>query len=346
MINRLLIVNLAVLATFITDLQGPQLSAQEKQMLTSPYLGGIILFSRHFESLGQLKNLTQEISEINDQLLITVDHEGGRVQRFRQGFTPVPAMGRLGELYRTSPVQARQAAKSCAVVLASELLNAGIHLTYAPVLDIDYARNQVIGDRGFSMEPSIVAELAAQFMLGLKEMNFAVVGKHFPGHGWVTLDSHVACPVDERPLRDIQAADMQPFQNLLPSIDWMMPAHVVYSQVDDEPAGFSKVWLQDILRQSLNYRGRIVSDDLSMAGAALKGNYWQRAQAALAAGCDILLACNSSAASMEILAGLAASQVTPLSLAQYQPSIEPSGVLQATGYQQAKALLSALDLLA
>jgi len=176
-------------------------------------------------------------------------------------------------------------------------------------------------------------------------MNFAVVGKHFPGHGWVNLDSHVACPVDERSLKDIQEADMQPFQNLLPRIDWMMPAHVVYSQVDDEPAGFSKVWLQDILRQSLNYQGRIVSDDLSMAGAAVKGNYWQRAQAALEAGCDILLACNSSEASVEILAGMAATGVTPMSLAQYKPAVEQGAPLNDARYLQAKKALSDLELI-
>jgi len=335
-----------VLATFITDIQGPQLTAQEKQMLTSKYLGGIILFTRHFESVEQLKSLTQEISQINKNLLITVDHEGGRVQRFRQGFTRVPAMGKLGELYQASPAEAKKAARSCAIVLASELLEVGIHLTYAPVLDIDYARNQVIGDRGFSIEPNVISELAEAFMVGLKEMNFAVVGKHFPGHGWVNLDSHVACPVDERALKEIQNADMQPFQKLLPSIDWMMPAHVVYSQVDEEPAGFSKIWLQDILRQSLNYKGRIVSDDLSMAGAAVKGNYWQRAQAALEAGCDILLACNSSEASLEILAGMAAADVTPLSLAQYKSTVEHSGLLNNARYQQAKKTLTDLELIA
>jgi len=335
-----------VLATFITDIQGAQLSAQEKQMLTSKYLGGVILFTRHFESVDQLKNLTQEISQINENLLITVDHEGGRVQRFREGFTRVPAMGKLGKLYQASPTKAKEAAKSCAIVLASELLEVGIHLTYAPVLDIDYARNQVIGDRGFSIEPDVISELAEQFMMGLKEMNFAVVGKHFPGHGWVNLDSHVACPVDERPLKDIQDADMQPFQNLLPHIDWMMPAHVVYSQVDKEPAGFSKVWLQDILRQSLNYKGRIVSDDLSMAGAAVKGSYWQRAQAALEAGCDILLACNSSEASIEILAGMAVADVTPLPLSRYKPSVEHGAPLDDARYLQAKKALLDLELIA
>jgi len=335
-----------VLATFITDIQGPELTALEVQMLSNKYLGGIILFTRHFESIEQLKCLTQKITQINPNLIITVDHEGGRVQRFRDGFTLVPAMGKLGALYKTAPEDAKQAAKQCAVVLASELMSVGIHLTYAPVLDVDYGHNQVIGDRSFSIEPDVINELAAQFSHGLKEMDFAVVGKHFPGHGWVNLDSHVACPVDERSLRDIQCSDIQPFKKLLPFIDWMMPAHVVYNQVDNEPAGFSRVWLQDILRQSLEYKGRIVSDDLSMAGAAVKGNFWQRGKAAMEAGCDILLACNSSAASIEILAGMEQENVTPMALTQYIPKASVSDPLMDERYLQAKKSLCELELIA
>jgi beta-N-acetylhexosaminidase len=335
-----------VLATFITDIQGPELTALEEKMLTNDHLGGIILFTRHFESMAQLKSLTQQITLINPKLIITVDHEGGRVQRFRDGFTLVPAMGRLGELYKTSPQAAKQAAKACAVVLAGELMSVGVHLTYAPVLDINYGRNVVIGDRGFSMEPMVISELAEQFSLGLKEMSFAVVGKHFPGHGWVNLDSHVACPVDERSFNDIQAADIQPFKKLLPQIDWMMPAHVVYSQVDNEPAGFSKIWLQDILKQSMGYKGRIVSDDLSMAGAAVKGGFWQRGKAAMEAGCDILLACNSSAASIEILAGMEKEGVMPMSLAQYIPTPLMANPLKDDRFLKAKKSLHKLGLIA
>ncbi len=335
-----------MLATFITDIQGPELTALEEQMLTNKYLGGVILFTRHFEGIEQLKSLTQKITHINPSLIITVDHEGGRVQRFRNGFTLVPAMGKLGALYKTAPEAARKAAKQCAVVLASELMSVGIHLTYAPVLDIDYGRNQVIGDRGFSIEPDVINELAEHFSQGLKEMDFAVVGKHFPGHGWVNLDSHVACPVDDRTLDKIQSLDMQPFKKILPYIDWMMPAHVVYSQVDNEPAGFSRIWLQDILRQSMGYKGRIVSDDLSMAGAAVKGNFWQRGKAAMDAGCDILLACNSSAASIEILAGMEKEGVTPMALTQYIPKAPVSDPLMEKRYLQAKKSLSELELIA
>ncbi len=332
-------------ATFITDIQGQVLAEQEKTMLASPHLGGIILFSRHFENVEQLKKLINQITSINKSLLITVDHEGGRVQRFRSGFTHVPAMGKLGVLYKKDVSAAKKAAFACATVLACELQDAGVHLTYAPVLDIDYGRNNVIADRSFSADVSIITALAQQFMLGLKEMNFAVVGKHFPGHGWVSLDSHVSCPEDERSLQEIEQLDLQPFQALLPLVDWMMPAHVVYKQVDAETAGFSKIWLQDILRKKLNFNGRIVSDDLSMAGAAIKGGYWQRAQAALEAGCDILLACNSSEASNEILEGMALSKVEPLSLEQYMPKIKREPILESQPYLQAKQILSELELI-
>ena len=331
-------------AAFITDIQGPELTELEKHMLCSPYLSGIILFSRHFINIAQLKFLVSEISRINPNLLITVDHEGGRVQRFRDGFTRVPAMGKLGELFNEDAEKAKKAAFSSAVVLAGELLDTGIHLTYAPVLDANYKRNEVIGDRAFSGDTDVITILAKEFMLGLKEMDFAVVGKHFPGHGWVSLDSHVACPIDERELSEIEKKDMSPFQTLMPLIDWMMPAHVVYEKVDVEPAGFSRVWLQKVLKEKMGFSGRIVSDDLSMAGAAVKGSYWQRAQAAMQAGCDVLLACNSSEASQEILAAMAREGVEPVSLVEYQPHAPIGSILEQENYLKAKQLLTELEL--
>jgi len=328
-------------ATLITDIQGSALTPHEREWLKSPYLGGLILFTRHFESFTQLQNLVAEISSINPKLIITVDHEGGRVQRFRDGFTRVPAMGKLAAIYKQDKDLGLNAAKACATVLASELLNIGIHLTYAPVLDINYSRNTVIGDRAFADNSADIEALGAAFITGLKEMDFAVVAKHFPGHGWVNLDSHVACPVDERSLAELKAQDMQTFKTLLPSIDWMMPAHVVFEKVDSEPAGFSKVWLQDILRSEMQFNGRIVSDDLSMAGAAVKGNYAQRAQAALEAGCDILLACNSSEASLEILAAMEEQGVTPMDLEHYKPAAKQN-ILMSDVYVQAKKLLESV----
>lgn len=308
--------------TFITDIQGPALTQEERSWLTHEFLGGIILFTRHFQSREQLIELVSEIKSINPKLIITVDHEGGRVQRFREGFTQVPAMGKIGEIYSDNPELAFKLAKSAAIVLAYELMEVGVDLTYAPVLDLDYKRNTVIGDRGFSEDKQITTKLAEQFMLGLKEMGFATVGKHFPGHGWVDLDSHVACPVDDRAFSEIEKQDLQPFKQLLEKIDWMMPAHVIYEKVDSETAGFSKYWLQEILRGQLGFTGRIVSDDLSMQGAAIKGGYKERAQAAMSAGCDILLACNHAQASTEILSALETLNVEPMSLAGYKSNVE------------------------
>lgn len=330
-------------ATLITDIAGPVISENEKRWLGNPLLGGIILFTRHFESKGQLKNLVAEIKAINPNLIITVDHEGGRVQRFREGFSQVCAMGKLGELYPTEPKSALKAAHAAAVVLAYELLEVGIDLTYAPVLDINYLRNTVIGDRGFAQSERDIIPLANSFMQGLKAMEFAVVAKHFPGHGWVDLDSHVACPVDERSFEEIQETDMQPFIQLLDQIDWMMPAHVVYEKVDSDPAGFSKHWLKQVLNKELSFKGHIVSDDLSMQGAAVKGDYKARSLAALQAGCDILLACNSSEASVEILDAMKTLEVEPISLKGFQPSAELLSE-QAELYAASKQQLSELGL--
>lgn len=330
-------------ATFITDIIGPALTDTERAWLTHPCLGGIILFTRHFETKQQLAGLVAEISQINPNLIITVDHEGGRVQRFREGFTKVCAMGALGDLYLNDQDQAKQAARAAAIVLAYELLEVGIHLTYAPVLDINYGRNTVIGDRAFANNKEVIQTLSQDFIEGLKAMGFSAVGKHFPGHGWVNLDSHVACPVDERSMDEIEQKDMQAFMQSINNIDWMMPAHVVYEKVDSEPAGFSKIWLQDILRNKLGFNGRIVSDDLSMAGAAVKGDYQARAKAALDAGCDILLACNSSEASTEILAAMESLNVEPISLKEYIPS---TGISQEQKelYTQALQLITDLEL--
>lgn len=327
--------------TLITDIQGSSLLEEEKAWLNHAFLGGIILFSRHFKNRDQLISLINEIKSINPNLLITVDHEGGRVQRFREGFTHVPAMGKLGVLYETDPDKAKQMAKASAMVLAYELQEVGVDLTYAPVLDIDYQRNTVIGDRAFAGQKEAVQDLASQFMAGLKEMDFTVVAKHFPGHGWVNLDSHVACPVDERTLEEIEQQDLLPFKRLLPLIDWMMPAHVVYEKVDSEPAGFSEFWLQHVLRGQLGFKGRIVSDDLSMAGAAVKGDYKSRAQAAMAAGCDVLLACNHAQASLEILNALSELNAEPYSLKSYKPTMHLNDNKQA--YMNGLAMLAELE---
>ena len=324
-------------ATLITDLTGPNISDTERGWLTSPHLGGLILFTRHYQSKQQLAEFIQQVLEVNPKLLITVDHEGGRVQRFRQGFTQVPAMGLIGQLAETDMRSARQCAYAAGIVLAYELRQVGVHLTYAPVLDLDYDRNQVIGARSFGHKPETVTLLGGELMAGLKALGMAVVAKHFPGHGWVQGDSHHMSPVDERTLQQIEQVDMQPFAELMPQIDWMMPAHVVFPQVDANPAGFSKVWLQTILRGQLGFTGPIVSDDLSMQGAAIKGGYGDRAQAALAAGCNVLLACNSTQASVELLSFMAAQQVPVMDISHFQPKVDWQA--QTSEYEKARALL-------
>lgn len=325
-------------ACLITNIETGSLSDEERKWLTHPYLAGIILFTRHFENKAQLKALVSEIKSINPKLLITVDHEGGRVQRFREGFTRVPAMGHLGKLYQKDSARAKQLAFDSAVVLSCELLDVGIDLTYAPVLDIDYQRNQVIGDRGFAHDKETIVDLASHFMDGLKSTGFASVAKHFPGHGWVTQDSHIACPVDERSLAEIEKNDLWVFEQLMPKIDWIMPAHVVYEKVDDQPAGFSKVWVEDLLRKKMGFKGPVVSDDLSMEGAAQIGGYGARAQAALNAGCNVMLACNSSTAPKEILDFLDGSEYECLDLTEYHPKqSEKQMVLELPAYQQGLA---------
>lgn len=308
--------------TLITDLQGTELTQTEREWLTSPCLGGLILFSRNFQSREQLAHLLSEVRQINPNLIITVDHEGGRVQRFLEGFTQVPAMGNIGKLAEQNLMAAKQCAKAAGLVLGYELRQAGVHLTYAPVLDLDYGHNQVIAERSFGSDPALVAELAAELIAGLKQLDMAAVAKHFPGHGWVKGDSHLMSPVDERTLEEIRNLDMQPFVRLLDQIDWMMPAHIVYEQADSDPAGFSTYWLQIVLRQSLKFEGPIVSDDLSMEGAAIKGSYSDRAEAAMAAGCNILLACNSPKASTTLLDWLEQQSLPQLDLSRYQPTTE------------------------
>ncbi len=305
-------------ATLITDIQGTQLTEEERQWIPSPFLGGIILFTRNYSNLSQIESLIEEIRSINDQLVVTIDHEGGRVQRFRSGFTVVPSMGEIGRLFEQNEASALNVAYAAASVLAWELLEIGVDITYAPVLDLDYKKNNVVGDRSFSDRPDIVCQLAGQIVRALNDFGMIAVGKHFPGHGWVQGDSHHELPIDDRSLNDIKAKDLVPFQTLMSDLPWLMPAHIIYSQVDDQPAGFSPVWIKTILKGEMNFQGKIVSDDLSMEGAAKAGSYTRRSQAALKAGCDILLACNQPDASIEILKYLEGGDFEPTDLSCYQ----------------------------
>jgi beta-N-acetylhexosaminidase len=284
--------------------EGPRLSAADRVRLGHPLTGGVILFTRNFESSPQLKALTAEIRDVRTpHLLVAVDHEGGRVQRFRDGFTAIPPMRTLGELWERDVASAAREAARLGLVLAGELRTHGIDFSFTPVLDLDHGASAVIGDRAFHRNPNAVAHLAAALLDGLRAGGMAGVGKHFPGHGHVAADSHTDLPVDERAFAAIAAEDLVPFGALVQrGLEAIMPAHVVYPDVDAEPAGYSRQWLQKILRGRLGFDGLIFSDDLGMAGAAGAGDLVARAEASLAAGCDMVLACNDFAAADVLLA--------------------------------------------
>jgi len=278
------------LGPLMIDIVGTELSALDRERLSHPLVGGMILFSRNYDSPGQLARLCREIHELRTpRLLIAVDHEGGRVQRFRAGFTHLPTMRRLGRLWDKSPDEALAAARHVGYLLAAELLACGVDFSFTPVLDLDYGRSEVIGDRAFHRDPVIVSQLAGSLIAGLRQAGMASCGKHFPGHGFVAADSHVAIPEDSRSLADL-ADDLEPYRRL--DLDAVMPAHVIYRAVDSRPAGFSEKWLAK-LRDELAFAGVIFSDDLSMQGASVAGGIVERAEAAWNAGCDMLLVCNA-----------------------------------------------------
>jgi beta-N-acetylhexosaminidase len=294
------------LGPVMLDVVGKELTTEDIKRLQNPLVGGVILFSRNFESPAQLKALTAGIHAVRQPpLLISVDHEGGRVQRFRDGFTKIPPMREFGKIWDGNPKKAKDLAEEAGWILAAELRAHGVDFSFTPVLDMDYGESQVIGNRAFHVKAQAIHELAFALMQGLRRGGMPAVGKHFPGHGYVVADSHVAIPVDGREFDEIAQNDMQPFRQMIDDgIQAIMPAHVIYPKVDEKPAGFSPRWLQKVLRERLGFDGVIFSDDLSMEGAGVAGDVTARALAALNAGCDMVLLCNQPDKADELLANL------------------------------------------
>ena len=286
------------LGPLIFDLKGTEIDNDEAKILENQATGGVILFTRNYVSTKQLISLVESIRAIKPNILIAVDHEGGRVQRFKEGFTRIPA----AQTYRTLDKNAEDMAELTGWLMAMELRSINIDISFAPVLDINYGLSEIIGDRAFGGTANEVTRLAGAFMKGMDKAGMAATGKHFPGHGGVVADSHVSLPYDTRDMESLKNEDMVPFKQLIQNgMQGIMPAHVVYSSVDTLPAGYSKIWLQHYLRNTLGFDGVIFSDDLSMAGAEIAGDYCERARMALDAGCDMILICNNQEAAQSVL---------------------------------------------
>ena len=344
------------------DVVGLQLDSEDRRRILDPLTGGVILFARNFANRKQLTQLTAEIKKLRPDVLISIDHEGGRVQRCKtDGFTHLPPMRKLGELWEVksksthaaeSAALAMAAATACGYILASELRACGVDFSFTPVLDLDFGRSGVIGDRSFSRDPQIVFALAKSLNEGLRLGDMANCGKHFPGHGWAEADSHVAIPVDERSLQEILNDDAKPYEWLDLSLAAVMPAHVIYPQVDKNPAGFSKVWLHSILRQELGFQGVIFSDDLSMEGASVAGSVVKGAELALEAGCDAVLICNRPDLADQLLMRLkvssakrAESMLRLNRLMPKSPALNWDELQDQAEYQHAKGLLKQFHLI-
>jgi beta-N-acetylhexosaminidase len=284
--------NVKPLGPVITAVAGLELDATDRDRLRHPNVGGVTLFARNFASREQVSALCREIRALRDpHLLICVDHEGGRVQRFKDGFTLLPPMRRIGALADHDAAHALDVAKAAGFIMGAELKACGVDVSVAPVLDLDYGASTIIGDRAFHADPHQVARLAGALLDGMNDAGMVGVGKHFPGHGYIAADSHLELPVDERSWTQIETRDLVPFMSLASRLAGVMPAHVLYPAIDTRPAGFSRFWLQEVLRRQCGFEGAIFSDDLGMLGAAGEGSFGARASAAFEAGCDLVLAC-------------------------------------------------------
>ena len=283
------------------DIEGTQLLQHERQLLQNPHVGGIILFARNIQSRQQLISLVKEIREVAGPILIAVDQEGGRVQRFQEGFTRLPAMQVLGDLVEQDNGQGLDLVRDVGWLMAAEVVACGLDISFAPILDVDRDTSSIIGDRAFSDQPRHVAKVAKAFIEGMGEAGMAATGKHFPGHGGIVADSHLEAPIDSRVLSELQHRDMLPFAELSGCLGAVMTAHITFPEVDAHSVGFSPFWLQQILRNQIGFQGVIFSDDLTMKGADIVGGYTEKARLALEAGCDMILVCNSPQGVLEVL---------------------------------------------
>ena len=303
------------LGPVMLDIDGTRLTPADRELLREPAVGGVILFTRNFQSVEQIGELVADIRALRrPPLLIAVDHEGGRVQRFRDGFTRIPPMRTIGREYRNDPDHAGQLARMAGWLIGTELRSVGIDLCFAPCVDLDWGVSEIIGDRAFHADPQVVADLAVAFSRGLRSAGMAAVAKHFPGHGAVVADSHLKLPVDRREYGDV-LDDMRPYERLISAsaVAAVMMAHIVYAEIDDEPSGFSRYWIETELRRRLGFDGAVFSDDLSMAATRDYGTMPERANKALAAGCDMVIICNDRSAARRAVSALAGYS-NPLSL--------------------------------
>ena len=293
------------LGPLMLDLEGLSLTGRDRELLVHPQVGGLIFFTRNYQDPQQLQNLVEEVRAIRPNIIIAVDQEGGRVQRFKEGISRLPPMGRFGNLYESDQEKALKLTKDCGWLMATEILSFNIDISFAPVLDLDFGVSTVIGDRAFHRDPEKVSQLAGAFIEGMNNAGMAATGKHFPGHGYVAGDSHIDIPIDSRTYEEIEHSDLIPFKELITrGLSGIMPAHVIYDRCCDQPAGFSKFWVQDQLRKRLGFDGVVFSDDLSMEGATVAGSFVNRAKAAIEAGCDMVLVCNNRDGAEQVLVGL------------------------------------------
>ena len=334
------------MASIILDIQGTHIAEDEIQFLQHPQTAGVILFSRNIASFDQIQDLCTALREVNSKLLICVDQEGGRVQRliFEKVIDKLPPMRKLGQLYDNNPIKALEASESLGYLMASQVQALGIDFSFAPVFDRDYQHSSIIGDRAFHGDKQIISLLAEQFIKGMNKAGMQATAKHFPGHGFVVPDSHLELPIDEREFTQILSEDIFPFaENLKSEYSYkgVMPAHIVYEKVDSKPACFSKFWLQKQLRQALGFEGVIFSDDISMNGAAVIGDYAERTKQALLAGCDMVLICNTPEEQENVLT--AAAEINKAENPVWQSFkakqyLELSDIQTTQKYQQALAV--------